>query len=133
MLAQRGDDVELTVMIIPAAGPNSAGAVPRVRLLDVIAGPMTGPVADPDPDPDAMVAPGTAVAASFEPGPGEVVLRHVFRRVEQSFYPRLRGSDGNRGTADGGPRMDPLVSDPADDDPWADLGFYANPVFVDVS
>jgi hypothetical protein len=26
----------------------------------------------------------------------------------------------------------PLMDTPGDDDPWADLWFYANPVFVDV-
>lgn len=127
--ARRGDDVELTVTVVPAAGPNAAGAVPRLRLLDVIAGPVTGPAADQD----AMVAPGTAVVASFEPGPGEVVLRHVFRRVEQPFYLRLRGSDGNRVDGGGDPLVDPVASGPADDDPWADLWLYANPVFVDVA
>lgn len=127
--ARRGDDVELTVTVVPAAGPNAAGAVPRLRMLDVIAGPVTGPAADPD----AMTAPQTAVVARFEPGPGAVVLRHVFRAVEGRFYLRLRGSDGYRVTADGGPRVDPAVSGPADDDPWADLWLYANPVFIDVT
>ena len=127
--ARRGDDVELTVTVLPAAAPNAAGAVPRLRLLDVIAGPVTGPASDPD----AMTAPGTGVVARFEPGPGAVTVRHVFRSVRASFYLRLRGSDGNRVDSHGGPLVDPVVSGPADDDPWADLWLYANPVFVDVS
>lgn len=126
--ARRGDDVELTVTVAPAAQPNAAGDRPRLRLLDVIAGPVTGPAADRD----TMTAPETAVAARFEPGPGAVTVRHVFRAVQRSFYLRLRGSDGNRVGPDGGPLVDPFVSGPADDDPWADLWLYANPVFVDV-
>lgn len=127
--ARRGDDVELTVGVQPAAGPNASGHRPRLRTLDVIAGPVTGPA----PDPDCLTAPGTSVVAAFEPGPGEVELRRVLRAVDGPFYLRLRGSDGNRVDADGNPRLDPVVSGPADDDPWSDLWLYANPVFVDVS
>lgn len=127
--ACRGDDVELTVTVQPAAGPNAAGAVPRLRLLDVVAGPVTGPAVDRD----AVAAPETAVAARFEVGAGEVTVRHVFRSVGRSFYLRLRGSDGNRVGPDGDPLVDPFVSGPTDEDPWADLWVYANPVFVDVS
>jgi len=124
-----GDDVELSVTVQPAAGPNGADAVPRLRVLAVIAGPVTGPV----PDRDTMTAPGTAVVATFEPGPGAVTVRHVFRSVRQSCYLRLRGSDGKRTDAAGGPVVDPLVPGPGDDDPWSDLWVYANPVFIVVT
>ncbi len=58
---------------------------------------------------------------------GAVRFTHVFKGVDGPFYLRLRGSDGNRLAADGGPVMD--VSGAAD--PWSDLWFYANPVFID--
>lgn len=128
LVARRGDDVELTVTVQPAAGPNGAGAMPRLRLLAVIAGPVTGPAADPD----TMTAPGTEVVATYETGAGAVTVRHLFRAVSTDFFLRLRGSDGNRIDADGGPLVDPLRPGPGDDDPWSDLWVYTNPVFVDV-
>jgi len=54
--------------------------------------------------------------------------------ADQPFYVRLRGTDGNR-TAPGhlgaaidpaGPAIDVL----GDADPWKDLWFYANPIWV---
>lgn len=128
LTARAGDDVEVTVTVQPAAGRNAVGHQPRLRVLDVIAGPVTGAPADPD----THAAPGTAVVATFEPGPGEAVLRHVFRDVGAPFYLRLRGSDGNRVDGHGNPRVDPYRPGPDDGDPWSDLWLYANPVFVEV-
>ena len=57
--------------------------------------------------------------------------------VEKPFYLRLRGSDGHRlapglhGAAvdPGGPAADLR----GDADPWQDLWFYTNPIFVDIT
>ncbi|MFE2751659.1 hypothetical protein ACFXGA_06610 [Actinosynnema sp. NPDC059335] len=124
---RRGDDVEVVVEVDLARGANFGGAVPRLAKVDLIAGPVTGPAADRD----AFSAPGTQVVGQFEvprTARGTVRFTHAFRRVEGAFYLRLRGSDGNRLTADGHPVMDVV----GDADPWSDLWFYANPVFVDV-
>lgn len=127
-VARRGDDVELRVRIALADRDNHHGQRPRLRRVDVIAGPVTGPVADRD----TRQAPRTEVVASFEVdrASGEVVLRHRFERVEQPFYLRLRGTDGNV-SAPGS--IEPREDRPGDADPWEDLWFYTNPVFVDVS
>jgi hypothetical protein len=124
---RRGEDVHLQVRITPRRKANAHGDVPSLRRVDLITGLVTGPSADRD----AMTAPATAVAKSFEVGGnhGEIVINHVFRRVDRPFYLRLRGTDGNvsqPGSIE--PRMDPA----GNSDPWQDLWFYANPVFVDV-
>jgi hypothetical protein len=124
---RRGGDVEVTIDISLASGPNFNGAIPKLAKVDLIAGPVTGPVGDRD----TMTAPGTKVVRTFEVSAkdrGRVRYTHTFRGVDGPFYLRLRGSDGNRLTADGGPVMDVL----GDAEPWSDLWFYANPVFVDV-
>lgn len=123
---RRGGDVEVTIEVTTACGPNFSGVVPKLAKLDLIAGPITGPVADRD----TMSAPRTALVKTFELGrkSGRVRFTHVFRGVGESFYLRVRGSDGNRVTSDGGPVMDVI----GDANPWSDLWFYANPVFVDV-
>ncbi|MBB5159551.1 PHP domain-containing protein [Saccharopolyspora phatthalungensis] len=123
---RRGSDVEVTIDVTPAGGANYHGFVPKLAKVDLIAGPVTGPAGDPD----ALAAPATKVVKTFEvPGKarGAVRFTHVFKGVDGPFYLRLRGSDGNRLAADGGPVMD--VSGAAD--PWSDLWFYANPVFID--
>lgn len=124
---KRGTDVEVTIEINLASRPNFGGFVPKLAKVDLIAGPVTGPAADRD----AMTAPRTAVVETYQvPGNarGKIRFTHVFRGVDRAFYLRLRGTDGNRLDPAGNPLMDVM----GDDDPWSDLWFYANPVFVDV-
>lgn len=123
---ERGDDVHLQLRIAPARTANANGDMPRLRRVDVIA----GPVGAPSPDRDIMTAPGTAVVRSFdvEGRNGEITLNHVFRDVREPFYIRVRGTDGNAhapGSIE--PRLDPVPIDP-----WSDLWFYSNPIFVAV-
>ncbi len=123
---QRGDDVRVQIRITPRRRPNANGDVPVLRRVDLITGAVTGAAADRD----AQSAPETRVAQSFEVGrDGRIVLEHVIRRVDRSFYLRLRGTDGNV-SAPGSiePRQDPV----GNSDPWSDLWFYSNPVFVTV-
>jgi hypothetical protein len=57
-----------------------------------------------------------------------VTFTQRFTKVTAPFYLRVRGSDGKHLTAAG----DPLLDSTGVEDPWSDLWFYANPVFVDV-
>ena len=127
-----GTDVEVRIVVRLADRPNLAGIVPTLARVDLIAGAVTGATADRD----TFTAPDTGVVRSFEVGrsSGQVVLTHTFRDVRAPFYLRLRGTDGNR-SAPGlfGPAVDP--AGPAIDvvgqaDPWTDLWFYSNPVWV---
>jgi PHP domain len=125
---RRGEDVSVRIQIRLATTPNSNGDIPRLARADLIRGAVTGPVSDRE----TYTAADVAVVRSFEPGPADddsVVFRHTFRNVQEPFYLRLRGTDGRR-HADGG--IEPLIDVYGDADPWADLWFYANPVFVDV-
>ncbi|GAA0960831.1 PHP domain-containing protein [Virgisporangium aurantiacum] len=129
---RRGSSVELTIDIDLATTPNWAQILPVLTRVDVIAGAVTGPAADKD----VFTAPGTKVVKSFEVTAGKkrVSFTHRFPRVDAPFYVRVRGTDGNR-TAAGfngaavdpvGPAMDVVGSA----DPWGDLWFYANPIWV---
>ena len=112
--------------------PNWAQFVPRLARVDVIAGDVTGPVADPD----AHTTPTTRVVKTFEvPAQGgRVSFAHRVTDVASPFYIRIRGTDGKRGAPGflgaaidpAGPAMDVV----GDADPWEDLWFYANPIFV---
>ena len=88
-------------------------------------------------DLDTFTAPESAVVKMFDVSgkPDRFRLKLRFRNVDSSFYLRLRGTDGNRLGAGyhaaqdpSGPMMDVIGSA----DPWTDLWFYSNPVFVDV-
>lgn len=133
---RRGADVEVSITLTPTQYRNAAGILPRAAHVDVISGPITGPVADRD----SLRATGTRVTRQFDltGTTGRVTVSHVFKDVEESFYLRVRGSDGNR-NGDGyyGAGVDPTGpqrhgNGTVEANPWLDTWFYANPIFVDV-
>ncbi|WP_213454030.1 PHP domain-containing protein [Rhizomonospora bruguierae] len=132
LTVRRGTAVEVTIEIDLADQPNWAQFVPALARVDVIAGAVTGPVSDPD----AFTTPRTRVVKSFEVSAhtGRVSFTHNFGRVDEPFYLRVRGTDGNRGQAGlMGAAVDPFgpaMDLSGDADPWQDLWFYANPIWV---
>jgi hypothetical protein len=127
-----GSATELVLDIDLQDVPNWRQFVPVLTRVDVIAGSVTGPAASRD----AFTAPDTRVVKSFEiaPGGGRVSLRYSFGRFDTPFYLRVRGTDGKR-TQPGllgaavdphGPALDAFGSA----DPWGDLWFYTNPIWV---
>ncbi|GAA2355069.1 PHP domain-containing protein [Dactylosporangium salmoneum] len=132
LVVRRGQSAELVIKINLANTPNWANFVPTLARVDVIRGEVTGAVSDQD----SMKAPNTKVVKSFEvnKSTGTVSFTYDLGAVDKAFYVRLRGTDGNR-TAPGylgaaidpaGPAIDVL----GDADPWKDLWFYANPIWV---
>jgi hypothetical protein len=97
-----------------------------LKKVDLISGPITGPVKDQQ----TMFAPNTKVEKTFQVSQtrGQVVLTYTYKNVGNSFYLRYRGSDGNILAANG---IDPAMDVVGDSDPWKDLWFYSNPVFID--
>ncbi len=129
---RRGTATELTIDIDLQNVPNWRQFIPVLKRVDVIVGTVTGPVADKD----SFTAPDTKVVKSFEIAAGRpsVSLTYSLGRLDKPFYVRLRGTDGNR-TQPGlmgaavdpyGPQLDVIGSA----DPWADLWFYTNPIWV---
>jgi hypothetical protein len=130
LLVEQGDEVELIIGVVLANGPNWAQFVPRLARVDVVLGAVTGPPGTPD----AQRAPLTRTVESFEVGrsAGAVQLSYRLGRVEGPLYVRLRGTDGNKcGPGPYGVQTDPVG--PVMDvftDPWGDLWFYSNPMWV---
>jgi hypothetical protein len=65
---------------------------------------------------------------------GTVTLTYDVGAVDHAMYFRVRGTDGKR-SAPGlnGPSVDPAgpaLDVVGDADPWQDLWFYANPIWV---
>ncbi len=124
--AKVGDDVVVSIKIRLADKANNNGDTPVLARVDLISGDITGPTKDRD----SFAAPA-AVVKSFDikEKRGEMTLTYTFAAVKSSFYVRIRGTDGRfaaTGTIE--PRLDPVPIDP-----WTDLWFYANPIFVNVS
>ncbi|TCO52482.1 PHP domain-containing protein [Actinocrispum wychmicini] len=124
---RRGANVTVVLAARLASCPNASGSIPRLRRLDLIQGPVTGPST-----PDAAHVDGVTVAESFEPRwwPGNTVFfKHTFRNVRAPFYVRLRGTDGNRHTPNG---IEPIADIVGQSDPFQDLWCYTNPIFIDM-
>jgi hypothetical protein len=132
LVARKGTPAQLVVTVDLASQPNWAQFLPVLSRIDVIRGAVTGPVTDRD----AFSTSATRVVKSFEVAPktGQVTFTYDLGRIDGPFYLRLRGTDGKR-TAPGylgatidpaGPAMDVLGSA----DPWLDLWFYTNPIWV---
>jgi hypothetical protein len=119
-----GADVELTVRFLDPVGPNSHGDTPTVRRVDVIVGDVNGHLDDPTIDTN----PTTKVLARFTSAEwgrsGDYVTVTVrLPSVDHDMYVRVRGTDSVE--------LEP-ENDPAGEDPWSDLWFYSNPIFIDV-
>ncbi|WP_440579910.1 PHP domain-containing protein [Streptomyces sp. PT19] len=129
---RKGTRVTLTVDVALAGGPNWAGFTPKLARVDVVQGDVTGPVADKD----TFTAPTARVVKSYEVNKdsGTVRLTYDLGRVDRPVYLRTRGTDGNRtavgalgaGVDPAGPAIDVV----GDADPWRDLWFYSNPVWI---
>lgn len=119
-----GRDVRVTIRLRDPQAPNHHGDTPRVARVDLIVGEITGPVADRMRDTN----PTTRVVVRFDEGSwtrdGEwLTMNHTFRAVRRSSYLRVRGTN----TRELEPSPDPLG-----EDPWSDLWFYTNPIFLEV-
>ncbi|MCI2417446.1 hypothetical protein MOQ72_08415 [Saccharopolyspora sp. K220] len=114
-------DVEIEIRIREPRNPNAAGDRPHLQRVDVITGRVTGPVSDRTTDTN----PTTRVAERYGPRDwrvenGWIVVRHTLR-VDGPMYVRVRGTN----TDELEPQPDPLGSNP-----WEDLWFYSNPIFI---
>jgi hypothetical protein len=130
---RRGRKVRITITVDLADRPNATGLVPRAARVDLILGTVTGPAADRS----TFRAPGTRVVRSWDVTgrTGTITLDHEIT-AEESFYVRVRGTDGKR-SAPGffGADIDPAgpaMDVPGQVNPWDDLWFYSNPVFAAV-
>ncbi|WP_395108308.1 phosphoesterase [Actinomadura sp. SCN-SB] len=122
-LTRKDRHVEVEVRIREPRRPNAAGNRPKVRRVDVITGRITGSASDRASDTN----PTTTVAGRYGPADwrrenGAIVVRHLVRDIDGPMYVRVRGTSTDE--------LEPQP-DPHGADPWADLWFYSNPIFID--
>lgn len=122
LVIRPGENVTVEIRVRDPQAANSAGQNPQVSRIDLISGSVTGPVADRGTDR----APETKVlrrftAADWRRDGDDLIMRHRIGKVRSGLYLRVRGTN----TAE----LEPS-EDPAGENPWGDLWFYANPTFV---
>jgi hypothetical protein len=120
LIVPAGRALAVTVRMTVADWPNAHGDRPQLNHVDLIAG---GALADGAPGDDN---PTTRVLHRFMPGEWQrrgntLSLHWLIEDARGIRYLRLRGT--NTDEAEPAP-------DPAGEDPWGDLWFYSNPVFL---
>ncbi len=118
-----GSDVEIIIRFIDPDEPNHRGENPAVRRVDLVIGEVRGPAADrtSDTNPTTRVVKRFTRADWRRQGSFRE-MRYLLEDVQGDFYLRVRGTNGSE------PEPEP---DPHDEDPWSDLWFYSNPIFIE--
>ena len=125
---QAGADVVVTIRFRDPRATNSHGDDPAVTRVDLITGLVAGGDAGPASGTDPNTNPSTKVIARFGPGAWKTegdyhTVTHTLRDLHTNMYLRVRGTNGTEQE----PEQDPIG-----ENPWTDLWFYSNPVFLEV-
>ena len=124
LIVRSGEDITLTIRFLDPRSDNAHGENPEVRRVDVITGKIHGVQDNLGLD----INPSTKVVARFGPRDWKRdgayrVIETTIPAVDHDMYIRVRGTNSDE--------LEPEL-DPKGEDPWSDLWFYANPVFVAV-
>lgn len=119
-----GQDVRVAIRLRDPSGRNHRGDTPSVVRVDLIVGEVTGRATNRALDSN----PSTRVVKRFTSADwtrdGEYLrMEHVLRDVHHASYLRVRGTS----TAELEPAPDPKA-----ENPWSDLWFYSNPIFITI-
>jgi hypothetical protein len=123
LAVDNGQEITLTVKFRDPNATNARGENPRVARIDVIVGDVNGPSADTTVDRN----PSTRVLARYTEKQWTRdrdihTITTTLPKANRDFYVRIRGTN----TQDLEPPMDTVG-----ENPWSDLWFYSNPIFVD--
>lgn len=117
-----GADVEVAIRFLDPVGLNAGGRDPSVERVDLIVGQVTGPVVDRSTDTNPTTRVLTRLTeADWQTEGDSRVMTYRLEGVEADGYLRIRGTNGQE--------MEPSA-DPIGEDPWSDLWFYSNPIFL---
>lgn len=121
----RGSDVIVVIRLRDPAGKNFGGRSPEVARVDLIRSEIGPRLADRGVDANPRARVETRFTARQWARDGETIsIAWTIRNVTEPTYLRVRGT--NRGE-----ELEP-EPDATGEDPWSDLWFYANPVFIEV-
>jgi len=117
-------NVKIEIRFLDPINENHHGENPSVRRVDLIGGSVGGPVSDRSAD----THPTTRVLARFTSEDWRRdgayrVMTYRMENIASDTYVRVRGTNGEE--------MEP-EPDPPGEDPWSDLWFYSNPIFLSI-
>lgn len=122
----RGEDVVVEIQFRTPDAPNANGERPDVNRVDLIVGDIRevgdGEGEPADANPTTRVI-GRFTAADWTRIGDTYTIRTTMSRVDRSVYVRVRGTNGHE--------WEPSMDAPGEN-PWRDLWFYSNPVFVEL-
>lgn len=121
---EKGSDVTVTIRFLDPDSLNPWSQNPSVTRVDLIMGEVTGRVKKRNRDADTNKS--TKVIARFTEDEwtkdGDyTVITYTIENVKTNSYLRVRGTNGEE--------LEPAL-DPTAEDPWSDLWFYSNPIFI---
>jgi hypothetical protein len=120
-----GSTVTLTIRFRDPDTLNHGGENPRVARVDVITGEVRGRLIDRHAFTNETAAVIARLAASSWKWRGdEVEVVTTIPAVRRNMYVRVRGTNGHD--------LEPQMDVPGEN-PWNDLWFYSNPVFIQVA
>lgn len=116
-------NVTVTITYREPREDNANGDRPKVNRVDLILGEVTGQVSDRSADTNST----TRVVERFDPSDFERdgrfrTLTYTIENVRRDSYIRVRGTSTDEAEPE---------PDPRGEDPWTDLWFYSNPIFLD--
>ena len=120
---KQGSKLTLEIAVTDPKEMNAAGRNPSLNRVDVIMGAVTGPQANADLSQNPTTAVVERVSRKdFEGGDGQYLIRTELT-ADANGYLRLRGTNTDS--------LEP-EKDPLGEDPWSDLWFYSNPLFIEL-
>jgi len=120
----RGKDVKVTVRFRDPDTANARGDTPSVTRVDVIVGDVGPRTEDRNSDRNVSTKVVSRLTRKRWTRKGDVyMLKTTLPAVTRNIYVRVRGTS----TTDKEPEMDV-----PGENPWTDLWFYSNPIFIEV-
>jgi hypothetical protein len=122
--AEKEQPITLIVKFRDAAAKNTRGDDPRVSRVDVITGDIHGPSEDANVDrnPTTRVL-ARLVDKQWTRDRDTYTFTVTLPKSDRNFYVRIRGTNTEN--------LEPAM-DTAGENPWSDLWFYSNPIFIEV-
>lgn len=116
-----GSEVTVSIRVRDPDTQNPAGNNPKVNRVDLIAGDVSGIAKDPELNANASTRVVKRFTSRDWKKQGEFLTMSYVLPVTSQHYIRVRGTNTDE--------LEP-EKDPPAENPWNDLWFYSNPVFI---
>ena len=121
LVVDKGRDVQIEIRVRDPDGQNSNGGNPVVSRIDLIVGNVGARSTDLSINSNSSTRVLQRFTAKDWQKTGEFLTMRKTLTISESMYLRVRGTNTNE--------LEP-TEDPGGENPWDDLWFYTNPVFV---